>query len=74
MASLNLPTEQTLEYAYERETLIFQMTLKQIDIAMHDRLPPPADEEHPVTWAHVCDLQHVNHLLGQIRDLLEGTN
>jgi hypothetical protein len=74
MASLNLQTEQTLEYAYERETLIFQMTLKRIDDAMKDRMPPPADEEHPATWAHFGELQHVNHLLGQIRDLLEGTN
>lgn len=65
---------EALEYAYERETLIFEVTLKRIDDAMRDRFPPPDDEEHPATWAHVGDLQHINSLLQQIREQLEGRN
>jgi hypothetical protein len=74
MARLDQQSPHPLEFAYERETLIFQMTLKRIDDAMRDRFPPPGDEAHPATWAHVGDLQHINGLLGQIRDQLEGKN
>jgi hypothetical protein len=35
-------------------------------------MPAPGNDDRPIHWGHVGDLNHVNALLQQIADFLDG--
>ncbi len=66
----NHSLKKTAEEAYVRAHV---QATKLLD-AIYDRLqdmPAPACG-HAIHWGHVCDLNHVNTLLKQIADFLDG--
>jgi len=67
----NPALKRTAEEAYVRA---HGQATELVD-AIYDRLqdmPAPGNDDHPVNWGHVGDLNHVNDLLQQISDFLDG--
>ena len=40
--------------------------------AMTFDMPAPGDDEHPINWCHVGDINEVNNRLSHIIDFLSG--
>ena len=53
------------EPAYETGHMIARDLLARIAELLHD-LPAPGNDEHPINWAHVGTINHVNSKLSQI--------
>ena len=71
--SKNEKPKLTAEAAYENAHLVAQDQLERIRELLFD-LPAPGDDEHPINWAHVGSISHVNSKLSEIVAFLEGTN
>ena len=50
------------EAAYENAHLIARDLLDRIGELLQD-MPAPGNDDHPIHWGHVGDIQHVNALL-----------
>ena len=55
-----------------RPCMIAKGLLERIEELLFD-LPAPGDDEHPINWAHVGDVNEVNSRLSAVVAFLEGT-
>jgi 4'-phosphopantetheinyl transferase EntD len=69
----NQKPKLTAEAAYENAHLVAQDQLERIRELLFD-LPAPGDDEHPITWANVGSISHVNSKLAEMIAFLDGTN
>ena len=63
----------TAEAAYENAHLVAQDLLERIKELLFD-MPAPGDDEHPIHWGHVGDINHVNAQLSDLVAFLDGSN
>ena len=61
------------EPAYEHAHLIAQDQLERIRELLFD-LPAPGNEECPIHWGHVAEVNEVNNRLSAVIAFLEGNN
>jgi hypothetical protein len=61
------------ESAYEHAHLIAQDQLERIRELLFD-LPAPGNDECPINWGHVGEMNEVNNRLGAVIAFLEGNN
>lgn len=59
------------EAAYENAHLVARDLLARIAELLQD-LPAPGQDDHPIHWAHVGDLNHVNTRLSEVITFLTG--
>ena len=62
----------TAEAAYENAHLVAQDLVQRIGELLFD-LPAPDNEEHPINWGHVGDINEVNNRLSAVVAFLDGT-
>lgn len=62
----------TAQAAYENAHLVAQDLLERIHELLFD-LPAPDNDEQPINWAHVGDLNEVNQRLSEVIAFLDGT-
>jgi hypothetical protein len=67
----NKKPKLTAEAAYENAHLVAQDLVQRIGELLFD-LPAPGDDEHPIHWGHVGDINEINHRLSQIIDFMTG--
>ncbi len=60
------------EAAYENAHLVAQDLVARIGELLFD-MPAPDNDEHPIHWGHVGDVNEVNHRLSSIVAFLSGT-
>ena len=60
------------EAAYENAHIVAQDLVQRIGELLFD-LPAPGNEEHPINWGHVGDINEVNKRLSSVVAFLEGT-
>ena len=58
------------EAAYENSHRVAQDLLDRIRDLLQD-LPAPGNDDHPIHWGHVGDINHVNSLLLQVVTFLD---
>lgn len=63
----------TAEAAYENAHLVAQDQLERIRELLFD-LPAPGNDELPINWGHVGEMNEVNNRLGAVIAFLEGNN
>lgn len=61
------------EAAYENAHLVAQDLLERIKELLFD-MPAPGDDEHPIHWGHVGDINHINAQLSDLVAFLDGSN
>ena len=61
------------EAAYENAHLVTRDLLERIGELLTD-MPAPGNEEHPIDWGHVGDINHVNELLSEVVRFLSKTD
>jgi hypothetical protein len=61
----------TAEAAYENAHLVAQDLLERIRELLFD-MPAPGNDEHPIHWGHVGDLNEVNNRLSSVVAFLSG--
>ena len=61
------------EAAYENAHLVAQDQLDRIHELLFD-LPAPGNDEHPIHWGHVGDINEVNRKLSEIIAFLESAH
>lgn len=59
------------EAAYENAHLVAQDLVARIGELLFD-LPAPGDDDHPIHWGHVGDVNEINSRLSHIIDFLTG--
>ena len=59
------------EAAYENAHLVAQDLVERVRELLFD-MPAPGDDEHPINWCHVGDINEVNSRLSHIIDFLSG--
>ena len=60
------------EAAYENAHLVAQDLVTRIaELLFH--LPAPGDEEHPINWCHVGDMNEINSRLSAVIAFMTGT-
>lgn len=59
------------EPAYENAHLVAQDQLQRISELLQD-MPAPGQDYHPINWAHVGDITHVNTMLSEVITFLTG--
>ena len=59
------------EAAYENAHLVAQDLVARIGELLFD-LPAPGDDDHPIHWGHVGDVNEINNRLSHIIDFLTG--
>lgn len=64
--------ELNADAAYENGHLVAQDLVERIKELLHD-LPAPDNDEHPIHWGHVGDINEVNKRLSSVVAFLEGT-
>ena len=69
---MNDKNRKRLEEAYEHAHLEAVGALETIQELLHD-LPAPGDDEHPIHWGHVGDVNEVLKRLESVIAFLEGT-
>lgn len=69
--SRNEKPKLTAEAAYENAHLVAQDLLERIRELLFD-MPAPGDDEHPIHWGHVGDLNEVNNRLSSVVAFLSG--
>jgi len=62
---MTAPKNQTAEDAYIAAHHTACELVEQIGDLLFD-MPAPGDDEHPIHWGHVGDINHVNALLSQV--------
>lgn len=61
----------TAEAAYENAYLVAQDLVQRVGELLFD-LPAPGNDEHPINWGHVGDINEINSRLSSIVAFLEG--
>lgn len=64
--------KQTANDAYLAAHLEAQKMVKKIETLLFD-LPAPDDDEHPLNWGHVGNMQETNSRLKAVIAFLTGT-
>ena len=59
------------EAAYENAHLVAQDLVERVKELLFD-MPAPGDDEHPIHWGHVGDINEINNRLSHIIDFLTG--
>lgn len=59
------------EAAYENAHLVAQDLVARIGELLFD-MPAPGNDEHPIHWGHVGDINEINSRLSHIIDFLSG--
>lgn len=62
----------TAEAACENAHLVAQDLVERIKELLFD-MPAPGDDEHPINWGHVGDINEVNARLSAIVAFMSGT-
>ena len=60
------------EAAYENAHIVAQDLVQRVGELLFD-LPAPGNEERPIDWGHVGDINEVNKRLSSVVAFLEGT-
>lgn len=60
------------EAAYENAHLVTQDLVQRIGELLFD-LPAPGNDEHPIHWGHVGDLNEINSRLSSVIAFMTGT-
>ena len=60
----------TAEAAYENSHLVARDLLDRVANLLQD-MPAPGNDDHPIHWGHVGDINHVNALLLQVVAFLD---
>ena len=68
----NKKPKLTAEAAYENAHLVAQDLLERIRELLFD-MPAPGNDEYPLHWGHVGDINEVNNRLSSVVAFLEGT-
>ena len=68
----NKKPKLTAEAAYENAHLVAQDLVQRIGELLFD-LPAPGNDEHPINWADVGNVNEINHRLPSVVAFLEGT-
>jgi hypothetical protein len=71
-AGKNEKPKLTAEAAYENSHLVAQDLVQRIGELLFD-LPAPGNDEDPINWCHVAELNEVNSRLSRVVAFLEGT-
>ena len=61
----------TADAAYENAHLVAQDLVERIRKLLFD-MPAPGNEEHPVHWGHVGDVNEVNRRLSEVVAFVES--
>jgi hypothetical protein len=69
----NKKPKLTAEAAYENAHLVAQDLLERIRELLFD-MPAPGNEEYPIHWGHVGDINEVNNRLSSVVAFLGGTD
>lgn len=67
----NKKPKLTAEAAYENAHLVAQDLLERIRELLFD-MPAPGNEEYPIHWGHVGDINEVNNRLSSVVAFLDG--
>ncbi len=67
----NKKPKLTAEAAYENAHIVAQDLVQRIGELLFD-LPAPGNDEHPINWCHVGDVNEVNKRLSSVVAFLEG--
>jgi len=59
--------------AYENAHLVAQDLVQRIGELLFD-LPAPDNDEHPIDWANVGDINEINRQLSEVIAFMTGTN
>ena len=70
-ANANQKPKLTADAAYENAHLVAQDLVARIRELLFD-MPAPGNEEHPVHWGHVGDVNEVNRRLSEAVAFLES--
>ena len=70
-ANANQKPKLTADAAYENAHLVAQDLVERIRELLFD-MPAPGNEEHPVHWGHVGDVNEVNRRLSEVVAFLES--
>ena len=70
-ANANQKSKLTADAAYENAHLVAQDLVERIRELLFD-MPAPGNEEHPVHWGHVGDVNEVNRRLSEAVAFLES--
>jgi len=62
----------TADAAYENAHLVAQDLVERIRELLFD-MPAPGNEEHPIHWSHVGDVNEVNRRLSEVVRFLDST-
>ena len=62
----------TANAAYENAHLVAQDLVERIRELLFD-MPAPGNEEHPIHWGHVGDVNEVNRRLSEVVRFLDST-
>ncbi len=62
--------KRTAEDAYVAAHLLARDLVERIGDLLQD-LPAPGDDDHPIHWGHVGDVNHVNALLLEVAAFLD---
>lgn len=68
----NAPPKVDAETAYQNAHLIAQGLATRIGELLFD-LPAPGNDEHPIHWGHVGDLNEINSRLSAVIAFMTGT-
>lgn len=68
----NAKPKLNAEAAYENAHLVAQDLVERINELLFD-MPAPGDDEHPIHWGHVGDINEVNNKLSTVIAFLSGT-
>ena len=71
-ANPNQKPKLTADAAYENAHLVAQDLVERIRELLVD-MPAPGNDEHPIHWGHVGNVNEVNRALSQIVHFLDGT-
>ena len=61
------------EAAYENAHLVAHDLLERIEELLFD-MPAPGNDEQPIHWGHVGDINHINGQLSDLVAFLDGSN
>ena len=62
----------TAEAAYENAHLVAQDLVERIKKLLFD-MPAPGNDEHPIHWGHVGNINEANKRLSSVVAFLDGT-
>ena len=62
----------TVEAAYENAHLVAQDLVERIKELLFD-MPAPGNDDHPINWGHVGNINEVNKRLSAVVAFLDGT-